>query len=123
MTAVGADCVEIRRGNGMSNRIKELRKKAGLTQVQLSDYLEVDKSMIAKIEKEERNLTTVQLSKLADLFACSEDYILGYDDSGNPLELDFHIEDPDAEILRVVSSVNRVAANLNMLHRIIEQEM
>lgn len=106
----------------MGNKIKELRKKSGLTQTQLSDYLEVDQSMIAKIEKEERNLTTVQLSKLADLFACSEDYILGYESTGTPMELAFRIEDPNPETLRVVSAVNRVAANINMLQRILEDD-
>ena len=104
----------------MSNRIKELRKKTGLTQAQLSDYLEIDQSMISKIEKEERNLTTVQLRKLADLFACSEDYILGYEAVGNPMKLAFRIENPDPETLKVVSAINRVADNINMLHRILE---
>ena len=106
----------------MGNRIKALRKKSGFTQVQIGKYLEVDQSMVAKLEKGERALTTVQLSRLADLFACSEDYVLGYDSSEEPRSIAFRIENPSVETMRVVSAVNKIAANMNLLNRILEAD-
>ena len=106
----------------MENRIKALRKKSGFTQDQISKFLDVDQSMIAKIEKGERNLTTVQLNKLANLFACSEEYILGYESKDNPMELAFRIDDPDVDTMQVISSINKVAANINFLNMILGEE-
>ncbi len=106
----------------MGNRIKALRKQSGFTQLQISRFLDIDQSMVAKIEKGERSLTTVQLSKLANLFACSEDYILGEDTLDKPMKLAFRIDNPSVDTMRVVSAVNKVAANMNMLDSILEAD-
>lgn len=106
----------------MDNRIKTLRKRSGFTQAQIGDYLNVDQSMIAKIENGERNLSTVQLNKLANLFACSEDYVLGYDTSEIPKELAFRIKDHSIETMQVIASVNRIAANMDLLNKLLEAE-
>ena len=105
----------------MSNRIKELRKQSGLTQEQIGLFLGIDQSMVAKIEKGDRALTTVQLSKLINLFACSEDYLLGNNTSDKMMKLAFRLENPTLETMRIVSAVNKVAANMNLLNNILER--
>lgn len=59
------------------NRIAELRKQAGLTQSKLSASIGVARSTLAMYEtnKSEPDFTTI--SKLADLFNVSVDYLLG----------------------------------------------
>lgn len=104
----------------MGNRIKNIRKQSGFTQEQIAKFLGVDQSMIAKIEKGERALTTVQLRKLANLFACSEDYLMGLEASDMPLKLAFRLDNPDPESMSVVASVNKIAANINLLNSILE---
>lgn len=104
----------------MGNRIKELRRQSGLTQEQIGAFLGVDQSMVAKIEKEDRALTTVQLSKLANLFACTEDYLLGNPAEEAPIKLAFRLDNPSLETMRIVSAINKVASNINLLNKILE---
>ena len=106
----------------MGNKIKELRKQSGLTQEQIGLFLGIDQSMVAKIEKGDRVLTTVQLNKLSNLFACTEEYILGVEEEDFPMRLAFRLENPTIETMRIVSSINRVAANINLLNRILEED-
>lgn len=59
-------------------RLRELRKKSGLTIPQLADKLFVSKSYIDQLESSEKPLPTVsRLIQLADIFNCSVDYLLG----------------------------------------------
>lgn len=104
-----------------NNRIRGLRKEAGLTQGQIGAFLNVDQSMIAKLECGDRKLTTVQLSKLSDLFGCTEDYLLGISNDNIPTNLAFRIEKMGSEEMEVVASINRVAKNINLLNKILEE--
>ena len=106
----------------MGNRIRELRKQSGFTQEQIGLFLGVDQSMIAKIEKGERALTTVQIRKLANLFACSEDYILGEEIEGSAMKLAFRLDNPNPETMRIVSAVNKVAENIHLLDKVLEAD-
>ena len=103
-----------------NNRIKSLRKRAGLTQEQIGEFLKVDQSMIAKIESGDRKLTTVQLSKLANLFACTEEYLLGASNGSEVANLAFRIDKMGSEEMEVVASINKIAQNINMLNMILE---
>lgn len=105
---------------GANNRIKELRKQAGLTQKQIGGFLSIDQSMVAKLESGERKMTTVQLSKLANLFSCSEDYLLGTSSKSEEMNFAFRIDRMGSEELEVVASINKIAGNINMLNTILE---
>ncbi|MBQ7643189.1 MAG: helix-turn-helix transcriptional regulator [Clostridia bacterium] len=61
-------------------RLKELRTDKGLTQKQLAEKLILSKNIICEYEKgrSEPNIDT--LIKLADLFDCSIDYLVGRTD-------------------------------------------
>lgn len=70
-------------------KIKKLREKLGLTQKQLADYLNVDRSTYAYYESG-KNLPSIQsLIKLYKVFGVSCDYILtGKTNSANPQYID-----------------------------------
>lgn len=61
----------------MNTRIRELRKKAGVTQQALADYLQMSCQGYAQYEKETREAGYAALSKLADYYNCTVDYLLG----------------------------------------------
>ena len=62
-------------------RIKKLRKEKGLTQQQLGELLGVQKSAIAKYENGRvPNLKKETLTKLAEIFNVSPNYLLGIDE-------------------------------------------
>ena len=52
----------------IGKRIKALRDETKLTQSKVAEYLSLDQSMIAKIEKGERNITADVIEKLSVLF-------------------------------------------------------
>ena len=67
-------------------RIKSLRKKENLTQKQLAEKIGVSQRMIGYYESEERFPPHDVLTKLADCFSVSTDYLLGRSVTGEPNE-------------------------------------
>ncbi len=60
----------------LGERVRELRKDAGLTQLQLSEKIYISESYIALIEADKRNPSMDIVCKLADCFCVSSDYLL-----------------------------------------------
>ncbi len=61
-----------------SERLRQLRLEAGLTQAQLARFLDVDPSTISSYETRAERLPPEDvLKKMADLFGVSLDYLLG----------------------------------------------
>lgn len=64
-----------------SERIRELRKKKGLTQTQMAELLDCGSRHYQKIEHGEINIPSLMLKKVADHFGVSADYLLGRTDN------------------------------------------
>lgn len=68
-----------------AERLKELRKEKGFTQVQLAEALGVSKGTVAMWETGKREPGFEMLNVLSDLFDRRIDFILGYsDDAASP---------------------------------------
>ena len=63
-------------GDIMENRLKQLRKSKGYTQVSLQIQTGIEQSLLSKYENGERVPSTEALIKLAELYDVSIDYIL-----------------------------------------------
>ena len=60
-------------------KLKHLRKNAGLTQADLARMLNVTKSVVSYYELQERSPSPDVLVKLAGIFRVTSDYLLGID--------------------------------------------
>ena len=60
----------------LGNRVKQLRLKTGLTQLQLALRLYISESYIALIEADKRNPSMEIVGKLVDFFCVSSDYLM-----------------------------------------------
>ena len=60
----------------LGDKVKELRKKAGLTQQQLANTIGVSRSAIGMLEKNLQGIGNESLLKLADFFDVTVDYLL-----------------------------------------------
>ena len=60
----------------MKNRLKQLRKQKGLTQLALQMKTGIEQALISKYENGERVPPTETLLRLADFYNVSIDYIL-----------------------------------------------
>lgn len=65
------------KNNVFSQILADLRKENNLSQVGLATALAVDPSTIAKYETGDRLPDIFMLSKIADFFSVSTDYLLG----------------------------------------------
>ncbi len=76
-----------------ADRLKEIRTEKGITQVQLSEILEVSKGTVAMWETGKREPNYVTLNQLSDIFDKRIDYILGYSsDASSPKMTEEDIE-------------------------------
>lgn len=60
----------------IGNNIKNYRIKLGFSQDHIANYLGIDRTAISKYENGEREISLVNLNKLADLFGIELDYLL-----------------------------------------------
>ena len=60
----------------MQNRLKELRKAKGMTQVSLQMQTGIEQALLSKFESGDRVPPTETLLRLADFYNVSIDYIL-----------------------------------------------
>ncbi|HEL1795883.1 TPA: helix-turn-helix domain-containing protein [Streptococcus suis] len=79
-----------------TERLKQLRKEAGLTQKNIADSFNTSPQSYAQWEKGLRSPSKESLEKLADYFKVSTDYLLGNSDIRNPEE---EIDLDDFELL------------------------
>lgn len=68
----------------MRNRISELRQQNNLTQKELAKKLNINHSVLSRIETCERPMKDDELLKIADFFNVSTDYLLGRSSDPNP---------------------------------------
>ncbi len=61
----------------IGQNVCRLRTKAGLTQTQLADFVQLSKRYIQKIEHGEANITVEVIERLAKFLRCGWDNILG----------------------------------------------
>lgn len=90
-----------------SERLKELRKKAGLTQSQLAEKIWVTKATICYYEQSERTPSPEMLIKLANAFHVSTDYLLGIERKSRHLD----ISDLDEEEIELLEHTIKVFRN------------
>ena len=64
-------------GTQLGEKIKQLRKRAGMTQSELASKLGVSSSAVGMYEQDRREPDNKVLSKLCDIFGCTADYLLG----------------------------------------------
>lgn len=65
--------------NGLSEKLKELRRRSGLSQREVARQLGVSPSIISSYETGERTPSVENLLALAFLYKCSVDFLLGKD--------------------------------------------
>lgn len=82
----------------MSN-LKKIREKNNITQIRLSIDLEVSQELISQYEVGKTLPTITNLSKLADFFHCSTDYLLNRTDNPTPVNM---LNENDIEIANII---------------------
>lgn len=106
--------------NTKNIRLKQLRKESKITQEQLANYLDVDQTMITKLENGTRNLNLTLIDKICNLFGCTEAYLMGEDDSYIPLNFAFRSNGIQSEDLESIASINKIVMNIRFMNEKME---
>lgn len=97
--------------NIIGKNIKMLREGMGVNQLTIARFLNVDQSLISKIEKGERNASVDMLEKLSCLFGVTIDDIESNDLEASNLSIAFRANDLSVEDMEAISVINRIALN------------
>lgn len=106
-------------GNTKNIRLRQLRKESKITQEQLANYLDVDQSMITKLENGTRNLSVTLIEKICNLFGCSDTYLMGVEDDYIPLNFAFRSNGIQSEDLESIAAVNKIVMNIRYMNEMI----
>ena len=107
----------------IGEKIKTMRIAAGFNQSLIAQYLNVDQSLVSKIESGERTVSTDVIKKIADLFGCQvSDF---FDDESTPtgLKVAFRASKLNCDDLQSIAAVNRIALNLESMENILGDKL
>ena len=89
--------------NKLSERLRKMRLKSGLSQRQAANRLYISPSIISAYENGERTPSAENLLALSFLYKCSVDYLLGKTPENDRILLD--ITDLDDNEIRILSEL------------------
>ena len=89
----------------INERIKEMRKKKGLTLLEVAEYLGVQEATVQRYESGNiKNLKHETICKLAELFGCDPRYLVGWT-ANNPAADKSTITDEEQMLLELFRRV------------------
>ncbi|MGN1457183.1 MAG: helix-turn-helix transcriptional regulator [Acutalibacteraceae bacterium] len=88
----------------ISIKIKELRKKAGMTQSELASKLGISPSAVGMYEQGRREPDNQTMLKLCSIFDTTSDFLLGKSDKPNRPTLSMEVSDVIDEFTQMLSS-------------------
>ncbi|MHA6482753.1 helix-turn-helix domain-containing protein [Paenibacillus sp. strain BS8-2] len=103
----------------IGENIKTLREQSGFTQSNLAQYLKVDQSLISKIEKNERSITSDMLDQLSALFGVEIENFNKDSAPTNRIVFALRANEIDENDLETISAINRIAMNSNFMTRLL----
>lgn len=94
---------------GLADRLKELRQKRNISQKDVAKFLDLSPSIISGYETGERTPSASIIIRLADLYHCSTDYILGKSviDTSSYISLDGLTPDQIQSVTSLVNSIRK----------------
>jgi len=103
----------------IGENIKALREQSGFTQSNLAKYLNVDQSLISKIEKNERSMTSDMLDRLATLFGVTAESFYQETIPANQISFALRASEINEDDLETISAINRIALNSNFMTKLL----
>lgn len=104
----------------IGQRVKTLREKAGLNQMQIAEFLGVDQSNISKCEKGERQFQIDHLERLGSLFGLSLGDLMSDEVPVAPLQIAFRADGMQVEDLNAIADIQKIALNLDQMRALLQ---
>jgi len=107
----------------IGQKVKELREKAGLTQMQIAQFLEVDQTTISKCEKGERQFQVDHLERLGNLFGVPLGDLMNEEVLVAPLQIAFRADGMQVEDLNAIADIQKIALNLDQMRTHLQESL
>lgn len=105
----------------IGENIRALRENAGFTQSNLASFMKVDQSLISKVEKGERSLSTDMLEKLSALFGVTVEQMESQTMVTSKLSFAFRGSEFSVDEMEAISAVNKIALNSEFMRVILKE--
>ena len=102
----------IKRHNSFGELLRGLREETGQTLKTVAENLEMDTSLLAKIERNERQPTKLIISQVAEFFKCNEQELLN-NFLSDQIAYKILDEEADIEILKVAEEKVKYLKTVN----------
>jgi len=100
----------------LGQKLQEARKKTGLTQEQVADFLGIHKVQLSYYENGTREISIETLQQLADLYGYTLDYFISDEETAAPaVSFSFRAENLEKEDLEIIALANRFLINLEQM--------
>ena len=100
----------------LGENIRALRDNAGFNQSNLAEFLDVDQSMISKVENGERSLSADMIEKLAALFGVTVEQLENQPVPVSKLSFAFRGSEFSVSEMEAVAAINKIALNSENMH-------
>lgn len=100
----------------LSKKIKLLRESHNISQIKISEYLNINSNLLSKIENNEIKITTDLLDKISSLFCISCETLLSNESDDMFINQDYNNID-----LNTISNINKIILNLQFMEDISEK--
>ena len=108
--------------NVIGDNIRALRENAGFTQSGLAQFLGVDQSLVARIEKGDRSISADMLEKMAALFGVTVEQIEKQPLETCKLSIAFRGSELTVKEMEAISAINKIALNSEFMRVILKEE-
>ncbi len=106
----------------IGKKLKKAREATGFTQSQVATFLGVHRENISYFETGSRQIDTISLSKLADLYGYALSFFLDADDVSDQIPAmaaAFRANDLTAEDLATIAWAKKFARNLSSIEKLL----
>lgn len=107
----------------IGQKIKDLRKQKNITQDDLSKIIGITTSAVGLIETDARNPSLEVLTKLADYFDVTTDYLLGMTDNSqhNVAEIPDELKRVGVELIEVMDNYKLTLDDIKIIKQIADK--
>lgn len=109
--------------NTIGNKVRILREKAGLNQMQIAQFLGIDQSTVSKCEKGERRFQVDHLEQLGNLFGVSLSDLMNEDMPATHLQIAFRADGIKTEDLNAIADIQKIALNLDQMRTLLLERL
>ena len=107
----------------IGQKVKTLREKAGLNQMQIAQFLDIDQSTISKCEKGERQFQVDHLEGLGNLFGIPLGDMINEEVPVAQLQIAFRADGMQVEDLNAIADIQKIALNLNQMRTLLQESL